>query len=447
MTLSCPRMILRGAFLAIVATAIACGSVLDTSDPTLITDSDMANSGGANAQRASVVSAFNSAVLSGDQGTSLIGLEALFTDEWMYDQSVAQVSNIKAMLDTRDTAKYLAYNASVRDPFLGPLTAIVAAASIALPDIRNYTPDSLRGDYLAQVYALRGYAMVQMAEDLCSGFPINEVRDGRSYYSPPYTTQAALQYAVATLDTALASGRDSTRFLDLARVLKGRALLDLGQYDQAQAAVADVSTDFVYQTDAFGNILFNTGFPFSPMAVGNRDGGNGLPFAAARDPRVVTVFKRMRFHRTADTVSDSLRDQTKYPATASSVTIASGIEARLIEAEAALHDNNPTTWLDILNTLRSEAITPAMPALVDPGAATRVDTLFKERAFWLYLTGHRLGDMRRMIHQYARPDSTVFPWGTHLFGVPFGKATSIPFVLAAAAQYNPNITTGCQPET
>src|SRR5207237_9537292 len=140
---------------------------------------------------------------------------------------------------------------------------------------------------------------------------------------------------------------------------------------------------------------------------------------------------------TTDTVSDSLRDQRLYTDYDAPVTVASGIEARLIEAEAALQTNDPTTWLSKLNDLRATAITPAIPALADPGAATRVDTLFKERAFWMHLTGHRLGDMRRLIHQYARPDSTVFPWGTTAYGAPFGKATSFPFIQRVAMAYNP----------
>ena len=30
---------------------------------------------------------------------------------------------------------------------------------------------------------------------------------------------------------------------------------------------------------------------------------------------------------------------------------------------------------------------------------------------WLYLTGHRLGDLRRLIRQYGRTANAVFPTG------------------------------------
>ena len=44
----------------------------------------------------------------------------------------------------------------------------------------------------------------------------------------------------------------------------------------------------------------------------------------------------------------------------------------------------------------------------DPGtAASRVDMLFRERAFWMYFTAHRLGDMRRLVRQYSPRLETV----------------------------------------
>ena len=423
---------------------IGCGGLLDVSNPTLIQDSDIANTSGANAQRLNAVNAFNSAV-----GPVAAGV-AVFTDERMYDAPSVAYNNPNKSLDTRDTALYNANNSAYNDPQLEPLTRIMSTTAIAIAGVRANADTSVRGDYLAQLYALRGYAVIQMAENLCPGFPINEVRNGAPYYSAAFSTDSAFRFAIAALDTALSVGRDSSRFINFARVLKARAFADLGQYDSARVASTLVPTDFMYATDVgySPNVLSNTGFTFFPLAVGNREGGVGLAFASSRDPRVVSVYKMMRYHRTADTVSDSLRDQQKYiPGGASVVVVASGTEARLLEAEAALHDNDPVTWLSTLNALRSGAIAPAMPPLADPGPATRLDTLFKERAFWMYLTGHRLGDMRRLVHRYGRADTTVFAHGTHPLGIVYGKATSIPFNFQNASQYNPHITTGCWPES
>jgi hypothetical protein len=55
--------------------------------------------------------------------------------------------------------------------------------------------------------------------------------------------------------------------------------------------------------------------------------------------------------------------------------------------------------------------------LTDPGtAAGRVDLLFRERAFWLYLTAHRQGDLRRLVRVYLRAQSAVYPVGPYAGG-------------------------------
>jgi len=121
--------------------------------------------------------------------------------------------------------------------------------------------------------------------------------------------------------------------------------------------------------------------------------------------------------------------------------VASGIEARLIEAEAALHGGDPN-WLTTVNTLRTLVNLPslAMPATPD----AKLDTLYQERAFWLYLTGRRLGDLRRLMRNYGRSAESVFPTGAYPLGGVYGAATSIPYVEANEEQYNPHITSGCQ---
>jgi len=142
--------------------------------------------------------------------------------------------------------------------------------------------------------------------------------------------------------------------------------------------------------------------------------------------------------------ADSLYDQLKYSTTQIPIVVASGIEARLIEAEAVLNAGDPT-WVDILNTLRATAISPAMPPIASVPATTaaQVDLLYSERAFWLYLTGRRLGDLRRLIRNYGRGAETVFPTGNYLLGGTYQGATAIPFVQTNEARYNPHITSGC----
>ena len=102
------------------------------------------------------------------------------------------------------------------------------------------------------------------------------------------------------------------------------------------------------------------------------------------------------------------------------ITVASGVEAQLIRAEAALQPGGAgvTSWLTLLNQLRSTAPIPGttqpqptlLPPLSDPGSglvgsaadSARLALTFNERAAWLYMTGHRQGDLRRRVRQYGQ---------------------------------------------
>ena len=115
-----------------------------------------------------------------------------------------------------------------------------------------------------------------------------------------------------------------------------------------------------------------------------------------------------------DTGLDSQTPQyflLKYADASASVVVADGIEARLIEAEAQLQTNNFTGMRATLDALRGTIGMPNLPTVSTRDAA--IDMLFSERAFWLYATGHRLGDMRRLIRQYLRPADAVFPTGDY----------------------------------
>ena len=91
---------------------------------------------------------------------------------------------------------------------------------------------------------------------------------------------------------------------------------------------------------------------------------------------------------------------SKYtPDGAGSYPVASGIEARLIEAEAALRAGDGS-WLEKLNHLRRTeyttirpAVTEPLPDLTDPGTdETRVDLLFRGYRHWVKRrTGGKLG--------------------------------------------------------
>lgn len=119
--------------------------------------------------------------------------------------------------------------------------------------------------------------------------------------------------------------------------------------------------------------------------------------------------------------------------------LALSTEARLIQAEAALALNDDVGFLTNLNAARAAARTyvrgndpaPASPTpltVVSLGAdaTSRVNLLFSERAFNLFLTSHRLGDLRRLIRPYGRGAESVFPIGAYIQGGTYGPDVNLP---------------------
>lgn len=340
-----------------------------------------------------------------------------------------------------------------------------ASAQSAVDGYRQFAKTSLDSAGLSEVLALDGLTYVLFAENYCGAVPLSvQAADGSFTYGTPMTTDQMLDSAISKFDQALKGGGSSLTgtFKSLAQVGKGRALLDKNQFAAAAAAVAGVSTTFQYNYQhSETSTRQNNGTWLLTVSVGrlgeaNKEGGTGLPFQSDGDVKDTTRKPDPR-------VADSLRGgthkgfdgttnqyiQTKYPLRASAITIADGVEARLIEAEAALRGGDPASALAILNALRSNGallslrgyLAGSLPALTQQtGTAAQVDQLFKERAYWLFLTSHRLGDLRRLIRQYGRGSESVFPTGAYFKGGTYGTDVNAP--VPQQEQNNPNYTAG-----
>jgi len=135
--------------------------------------------------------------------------------------------------------------------------------------------------------------------------------------------------------------------------------------------------------------------------------------------------------------------QTVFPLAGSPIPLATGVEARMIQAEAALKSGDATAYLARMNDARTTiaSLTP----LADPGSTTaREDLLFRERAFWFWGTAHRLGDLRRLVKDYKRAATSVYPNGPYFKGGAYG--TDVVLIPAQAERNNPDFQ-GCAPTT
>jgi starch-binding outer membrane protein, SusD/RagB family len=306
------------------------------------------------------------------------------------------------------------------------------------------------------MFALAGYAELLLAEDVCAGVPLSAMGpSGELRYGSSLTTTQLLDTAITHFDSALAHATDSLRIANLAAVGKGRALVALGQFSGALTAVAAVPGTFRYETQVQNQptygVFYAMSFVRSVLTIADSKGGNGLNYVSAHDPRLpITVLGTLRYTGAPLNYSTALG---VVGSTTDSIAAASGREASLIRAETLLPVNggSGSAWLDTLNALRAAFPDTALSnhPLSDPGTDdARVDLLFRERAFWLFGTGHRLADLRRLVHVYGRDQATVFPTGPYVNGTiiqpgePTTYGSDVNFPLGDVERANPNFH-GC----
>jgi hypothetical protein len=323
-----------------------------------------------------------------------------------------------------------------------------------------------------EMLALAGFTHIYFAETWCSGVPVSHVdAGGNLVYGHQLTTVELLDTAVARFTAALAAPADTSssadpvaqaQMINLAKVGKARALLDAGDFAGADTAAATVPTDFVYvsehseNTTRENNGVFTGNVIDKRYSVGDREGGNanGFPFRTVADPRTQAFLAGLGFDR-----KTAQYDMLRYGDRKTPVTVATGVEARLIQAEAALHGGTDAQFLTQLNEPRLNAsersyfeangsgATPvgALRALTDSdetAAGGAFKLLFAERARWLWLTAHRLGDMRRLIRQYGQAADSVFPSGAYFKSQIPNYGPDVNFPIPVTEQNNPNLPSG-----
>jgi starch-binding outer membrane protein, SusD/RagB family len=432
------------ALVSALGLSAACG-LLDTDQPNIIDPGTLDSPTGATALRDGALADFGFAK-DGD-GTQnddgLILVTGLLSDEFIHSTTPPSQQEIDQRTPSVD-------NPSVSDPYfnlhkarVGAENAAQALQAFALaPD---ETPD------VAEMLAIVGFTYVYFGEAYCSGIPFGRTSGDSLAFGTPLTTAETFDTALARFDAALAHpgliGDDGT-ITNLALVGRGRALLGQGRFAEAAAAVQAVPTEFQYGTEHSDSPerLQNAIWSYSATSlwsVANLEGGAGLPFRSG-DPRVPV--DSTIDQDTGDVVTglDLITPQftlLKYESE-SPVLVADGIEARLIEAEAQLQAVDLGGMTTTLNDLRG---TLGLAPVGQPGTQDEaIDLLFSERGFWLFATGHRLGDMRRLVRPapagYGRPQASVFPTGAYHKQGSYGSDVNLPIPIEE--ENNPN-SEGC----
>jgi len=462
--------------LALVAVALlvplaSCNDPLRVTIPDIVQPGQLGDSASLGTVRAGVLGDFSIAYTGdhpdgsgGTGGEGVIMYGGLLADEWInsetfptrieVDARTIQVTN--ADVDLWYRRMHQARNSAEK-----------AAAQFAQFSFAPTDPGH------AEMLTLAGLTYVFFAETWCSGVPISHLKaDGSIAYGVPLTTHQILDTAIARFDAAIAATTDPD-MTAFASVAKARALIDSGGYAAAGALAATVPTSFAYvqehseNTDRQNNGVFNGNFPDQRYAVADSEGVNGFPFRSVAD-------RRTQWYDPGITGFDNATElwtQKRYGSRKTSITVATGVEARLIQAEAALQAGDTLAggqFLAQLNDPRANAagrayfdpspfipsdtttggpigVLPALTVADIASAGGAVKLLFAERARWLWLTAHRLGDMRRLVRPiplggYGLAANTVFPTGPY-FKVNFANyGTDVNFPVPITEKQNPHFT-------
>jgi len=443
----------RGVLVAATAVVAAAGcsptDVLSVTDPDIVNPGDVQSEAGANAVRLGALARLNAAT-SGDESLFLLG--GLFADEWINGDSFAARWDIDRRSMTQENSFILPANRVLHRARIG--------AQQAVELLQEFAPNAPAWQ-IAEMHMVQGYATNLLAEHFCNGLLFSELEDGREQFGAPITGDSAFTRALAHVDAGLAitfgNTADDQRVLNALRLTRGRILMNLNRPADAATAVADVPKTFQYvmlhaQTTTSNQIwLFNQNA--RRYSVGNNEGGNGLNFATAGDPRVPVCVGGDAACRAIgatftqrDDLGTPYHVQMLWPLRESPVAVMQGVDARMILAEAQLRAGAPDQALATLNDARATIGVPGQPPLnlapltLEATPEAQTDQLFREKAFWTFARGYRTGDLRRLIRQYGRNAESVFPTGEWHKSGTYGTNVSMPIPFQETN--NPNLPQG-----
>jgi hypothetical protein len=446
----------RGAILAasaLLLSACSVDKVLQVPDPDVSRPTDISGKAGLPTLLAAAVGdfqvAFSGTGSGGDEG--LVNMTGLFTDEFSFTETFpTRVQLDRRSIDVNNSTMSNIYF-EVQRARQSTFRAESAYAALA-PTDKSYS----------EALSLEGYSWLLIAEVYCSGVGITKMDASSNFVSgAPLTTQQMLDSALDRFTRALtvAKSKNDSYLANLARVGTARALLFKNNANLAAAAdtVKAVTPDFVYNIFSSGNTtrqnngVFELQWNEGRWTQADREGGVGLPFrsgcvsgqtvANGCDPRTPYDTLGLGFDQ-----QRPVYGTLKYSNRDAPTVLADWTEAQLIIAESQLATNyaGVNGTLAILNNLRAGVgLAPLAPA-ANPQA--QLLQLFSERAFWLYGTAHREGDLRRLVRTatgYGLAQNLVWPNGTYRGrgGGAYGTDVNFPIPLDET-NANPNVK-GC----
>jgi len=420
-------------------------SLLEQQQPQVISPTNVQNATGAIATYNGTLGRLRTSLNGGDNNTeSIWNFAGLMSDEMRASDTFSQ----RIDADSRNTQTF----DSVLSVLYNKVQQSRGYARDAINLLTAYAP--AEKTKIGEMYLVMGFMEMTLGQDFCNGVPLGETVQGLPQYTDPLPDSLVFVQAVARFDTALAlvTGTDTAAVSvrNALKIARGRALVDMGQFAAASAAVAGIPTSAAYLITYTQTTQSNEWWQMFPntkryTVTDAGDGINVIPFASANDPRVKVNQTGTKGFDNTSLYNELLNWGREDP-----VALVNGIDARLIEAEAQLQQKNAAGWLAMnttLNTLRTNAqkvgnmTIAAQAALPLPTSQVEAENqFFTEKAYWQYGRGERLSDLRRLVRQYGRGAETVFPTGAYPKGGNYG--TNVAFPVPDVEKSNPKFA-GC----
>src|SRR5688500_17723493 len=305
---------MRGAALAAAIASGVAGCDMSISNPTVLDASRFDPTGDANTLAMSAQVLFTRAY------ANMIPYSGMFSEE-IWVGAVRQ--------ETNDIGRRVmsAATSDVNSAQWSPLQRALATNELAI-DLLG-TGETTSTVHLARAAMDSGFSMVRIAESFCQR--TMRIEQALEPDEKLVTRVTRFQRAIDVAEDI--AGTDAARIVNASRVGMARAYLQQKDYASAAAAAAAVPDAFVHNAA----IIDDASNPELANLVNVYDYGSRLlvvpaDYRALNDPRVPWLDTGL------DAQATELRyfQQRKYPSRATPIRIASGLEARYIEAEALL---------------------------------------------------------------------------------------------------------------
>jgi hypothetical protein len=277
-------------------------------------------------------------------------------------------------------------NGSLNADVWAPLSLSAASAEIVLGlTLPNATTNI---DY-ARSALWRGYTLVLIAEDFCSG-----ALSGGPELSTVQLLDSAIANFTKAITLATANGSaDAKALANAALVGRARAQLDAGRKAQAVADAGAVPAGFTFALNFVDDLAQRTrlGNRMWQFTLDRGSIGVSVGFRVRPDPRVKYKDPTLKEHTLTpqDPSTGDFFIQDKYPSFIAPIRVASKLEADYIAAEAT----DANAQLTLLNARRTANGQPAYSGPTD--AASVLTEFLWQKSLDFYLEGQRQGDFRR----------------------------------------------------